>query len=269
MELSKSEQCRSCGEPLVGPYCAHCGQSPYKGKLTIKRAVGDLVNAVTNVERGFTYTIIRMTTSPGIVIKEFLNGKTRPYFLPARYAFIMVTISALILIKTGIFDLSQQVFNDPTTMSESQRVITEQIQGYIRKFLNFLVLIQLPFNAFASWLLFRKRGYNYAEHFVANTFIIGHLSLIGLAIIPFYYIIPNPEPFGKVNMIYSLSLSAFFYSLVYKQWFKDPWGESIARGVLTAILGITFMMLGLAILGVLTVLVLIFVKKVILFSLVS
>lgn len=262
MELRTSEQCKSCGEPLVGPYCAQCGQSPYKGKLTIKRAIGDLFNAVTNVERGFTHTIIRMTTSPGIVIKEFLNGKTRPYFLPARYAFIMVTISALILIKTGIFDLSQQAFNNPDSMSENQRAMNAEIQNYVKQFLNFFVLIQLPFNAFISWLLFRKRGYNYAEHFVANTFIIGHLSLIGLIIIPVYYLIPSSETFGVVNMIFSLSLSAFFYSLVYKQWFKDPWDESIARGVLTAILGIVLMIVGLFIIGVIGALLFIVFTKV-------
>ncbi len=262
MELSKSDQCKSCGEPLVGPYCAQCGQSPYKGKLTIKRAFGDLVNAVTNVERGFTHTIIKMTTSPGLVIKEFLEGKTRPYFLPARYAFILVTISTLVLIKSGIFDLSQQVFNNPENMSENQRAMNAEIQNYVKQFLNFFVLIQLPFNAFISWLLFRKRGYNYAEHFVANTFMIGHLSLFGMAVIPLYYIIPNPETYGVINLFFSLSLSAFFYSLAYKQWFKDPWDESIARGVLTAILGIVLMMISLFVIGIIAVLFFILVRNV-------
>lgn len=245
---------------MAGPYCAQCGQSPYKGKLTFKRAMHDFFHAVTNVERGFTHTVIRMTTSPGYVIKDFLDGKTRPYFFPARYAFILVTISTLILIKTGIFDMSQNTFYDQGEMSDTQRIATEQIQHYIKQFLNFFVLIQLPFNTLVSWLLFRRRGYNFAEHFVANTYIMGQLSLLGLIILPFYYFLPL-EDFGMINMGMSLALSAAFFSFTFKQWFSDPWGESIARGVITSLLGQVLMIIGIFVLTVLVVLLIFLASK--------
>jgi len=126
----------------------------------------------------------------------------------------------------------------------------------------------LPFNAFASWLLFRKRGYNYAEHLVANTFLIGHLAFLGLFIVPVFYLLPSSETFGIFNMVFSLSVSAFFYSFAYKQWFKDPWGESIARGVITALLGITMMLVGLFLLGIVVAICAILIKKFLLISLV-
>ncbi|MFT4778143.1 MAG: hypothetical protein ACI923_000666 [Flavobacteriales bacterium] len=83
------------------------------------------------------------------------------------------------------------------------------------------------FNAFASWLLFRKRRYNYAELFVANTFMIGHLAFIGLCIVPFNYLIPSVETFGIINIAFSISVSALFYSFAYKQWLKDLWGSPL------------------------------------------
>ena len=204
----------------------------------------DLFHAVTNVERGFTHTMIKMTTSPGYVIKDFLDGKTRPYFFLARYAFILVTISTLLMIKTGIFDMSQNAFYNQGEMSENQRIATEQIQHYIKQFLNFFVLIQLPFNTFVSWLLFKSRGYNFAEHFVGNTYIIGQLSLFGLLILPFFYLLPGEE-FGMINMGMSLAISAAFFSFTFKQWFNDPWGESIARGVITSLFGQLLMIIGI------------------------
>jgi len=116
--------------------------------------------------------------------------------------------------------------------------------------------------------LFRKRGYNYAEHLVANTFLIGHLAFLGLFIVPVFYLLPSSETFGIFNMVFSLSVSAFFYSFAYKQWFKDPWGESIARGVITALLGITMMLVGLFLLGIVVAICAILIKKFLLISLV-
>lgn len=137
--------------------------------------MSDLFNAVTNVERGFLFTIKEMCYRPGLVVDDYISGKTRPYFPPFRFAFILVTLAAVVSIGTGAFDIQQASMSDyqPGDLAPEQIALQEKIGEYFQRFMNFFIIIMLPFYAFASWLFTRKNGYNYAEHFVANTYLVG------------------------------------------------------------------------------------------------
>ena len=244
--------CKNCGAELHGEWCHECGQRAMKGRWTVKSAFTQLFSAITNVERGFLFTIIQMAIRPGTVIKDYIEGKTRPYFPPFRYAFILVTISAVLTVWSGIFDTQQEAFSyfEQADQTESQAVFQQQLGEGIKRFLNLLIIIVLPFYALSTWLLLRKKGYNYAEHMIASIYLVGQTSFYGIFMVPLYFFAPDMM---TLSMGVSLIITAVVVMQIVNGWMGIPRGEAFAYGVISAILGQILMFIFIAIVSIVVV----------------
>jgi hypothetical protein len=241
-------QCKNCGAELTGPWCAQCGQKRIDRRLTIRSAASELFNAITNVERGFLFTIKEMFFRPGIVVGDYVSGRTKPYFPPFRFAFILVTLSVIVTVSSGVFDMQQDSLSQQwqvTEMTEEQKKFQETFGEYFQRFMNFFIIIMLPFYALASWLFTRKKGYNYAEHFVANTFLVGQTSLYGMLAVPIYLLLPD---FTAYAMIASLLITVVVLAQLFRQWIRMPWDESIGTAVVATIFGQVVMVISMILL---------------------
>ena len=257
--VPETTDCRNCGAPLAGEWCHQCGQRNIKKRLTVRSAFGQLFDAITNLDRGFWHTMWELTIRPGKVVKNFVEGRTRPYFPPFRYAFILITISTVIMVSSGIFEAQQDQFvqiqgDDPSAQAEIQG----KFQAFVGRFLNLFVIVILPFNALATWLFTRKRGYNYAEHFVANTFLIGQTSLYGMIFLPVYFFLPESIPY---SLAVSVVLSTVVLMMTFNQWMGMEKGEATARGLLATVFGFFLMFLSMTIFGIIGVLIYIGVRQ--------
>lgn len=154
--------CKNCGAENSAPYCSSCGQKRIERRFTLRAIFIELFNSITNIEKGFGRTCIDMIRQPGVLINKYLQGATRDYFKPFRFAFIWATISALLLIYSGVFEEQQMAsiswMGEPE-MSPEELEVNQMIQEKIRSFMSFIVLSIVPFNAFGSFLLFRKFKY--------------------------------------------------------------------------------------------------------------
>lgn len=260
-DVIETTHCKNCNAPLAGEWCQQCGQRLITKRLTVRNAFGQLFDAITNLDRGFWHTMWELTVRPGGVIKDYINGVTRPYFPPFRYAFILVTISTVLTVSSGIFEMQQAEFmqiegNEPGTGQAMQ----QEIQAFIGRFLNLFVIVILPFNAFGTWLFTRRQKFNYAEHFVANTFLIGQTSLYGMVFLPFYFIWPESIPY---SLALSVIISTTVLMLAFNQWMGIDKGEATARGLLATVFALFSMMIALFILGIVGVLVYLGVRELI------
>lgn len=81
--------CLNCGTPLTGKFCSQCGQKD----LPRRQAVGDLslnfISSFFSFESKFFKTFGSLLLKPGILIREYNEGKRERYYHPARmYVFL-------------------------------------------------------------------------------------------------------------------------------------------------------------------------------------
>jgi hypothetical protein len=88
----RAETCGNCGAQREGPYCHVCGQRYRNGPLTFRDLWQQVVFVFFDLERGFLYTVRKMTTSPDQVARRYLDGEHRRFLSPVAYYLIMVTI---------------------------------------------------------------------------------------------------------------------------------------------------------------------------------
>ena len=70
------------------------------------------MKGIFNLEKGIFHTIKQLILNPGIVITEYLNGKTKAYYNPLKFLFLMAAISAFFAIISNTYDNSIELTHD-------------------------------------------------------------------------------------------------------------------------------------------------------------
>ncbi len=258
------EQCKNCEAALAGPYCSQCGQKALTERITLKYILKSVLETLTNVEEGFWYTLRALLTRPGIVAREYLEGRRKRYYHPVRYLFILVTVVTVITLVSGVYDLQQseilQMQNDALGLQPDEKAVARQqkVQEEIKKYLNLVAVITLPFVGLIGYWLFRKRKYNYAEHLAMASFWSGELSAIGLPAQLLFLFFPGAVIFAfPVSML----ISSAYYGLGYRQIFRISYGQAFLKGLLVNVLGFTLMFITIMIVTALSVMVFVAIFK--------
>jgi hypothetical protein len=87
--VAGNPNCLNCGTPLTGKFCSQCGQKD----LPRRQAIGDLslnfISSFFSFESKFFKTFTSLLFKPGILIREYNEGKRERYYHPARmYVFL-------------------------------------------------------------------------------------------------------------------------------------------------------------------------------------
>jgi hypothetical protein len=209
--------CLNCATLLTADdrFCPSCGQKTDTHRLKMSHIWHDIGHAFTHTDKGFFYTIKELAVRPGRVVREYVEGKRKKYFNP--FSFLLIIIGLQLIANSVFKPYSQDFGQRPTiTNSEQQRRYAPYLRRgnnyreFMNKRTNIVVLISTPFIAFILWLLFKRRGYNYAEHLVAMAFLNGYLHLIITFIFaPLLYLTRNTPSAQPVY--YLMMLSHIFY----------------------------------------------------------
>ncbi len=237
--MEPTSHCRNCKAPLQGDYCGQCGQKHHTERFTAKGFFISFIQILTNFESGFWYTMKMMLIAPAQVVDDFVSGKTRPYYHPLRYTFIIVGISVLLNLYFGVFEIIANEFNSAlisgdVELTEEARKSSARTQEAMAPFMNLIPLLLIPFVSFFSARLFRKGHYNYGEHLILNTFVLGQATVVGL-------------PFSLLSVYlfqtsaYALTISVFLWGLylgiITSKIFKRKVLPSIIKGICAYLLG--------------------------------
>ena len=143
-------RCPSCGATRTGPYCAECGQRFLDGRHSLVSLVGGVVERLASLEHGLVHTLVRLVVDPGVVIRDYLAGRTVMYVHPFAYLIVGFGVFALAWGWMGVGggDMERWLFG-----------------------------ILVLFLAAASRLVFRRASMNYAEHLILNMFLYGQMVL--------------------------------------------------------------------------------------------
>jgi hypothetical protein len=106
-----SDKCRNCHAPLMGPYCAICGQEQDSHRRTVRGLAHDFVKDVVNFDSRILRTARALLFQPGELACAYREGRTRPYTPPVRLYLFVSLIFFLILsfANIGILQVAVQV----------------------------------------------------------------------------------------------------------------------------------------------------------------
>ena len=241
--------CKTCSTTLVGTYCHQCGQKTITERFTLRQILRDLISMITNVDSGFWFTMRELFVRPATVIESYISGATRKYYNPFRYYFIIIAIAAILQLSLGLFDLQQAEIRETLNPNMSEEALQQQlaIMEYVKKFLNIIPLLILPFIALGFKWMFRKRRWNFAEHLIGTTFIYGQTAILGLIPLLIFYFAPQYIGWG---FPISILLSTLYFTYTYSQAFQISVVSAFIRSLIAIVIGFILMILFMGLLGI-------------------
>lgn len=170
--------CKNCGNTFKGNFCNKCGQSAETHKLNIHFLWHDIQHGLLHFDHGILYTAKKLFTRPGDTIRGFIEGKRVKHFKP---------ISLVVLLAT-FYGLLRHLFHfsilDRKSISAIQGVEYNSINEWISSHYSWIILVSIPMFSLASFLIFRKQGYNFIEHFVLNSYMACQRLIYRIALFP-------------------------------------------------------------------------------------
>ncbi|MBS1494166.1 MAG: DUF3667 domain-containing protein [Bacteroidetes bacterium] len=175
------EKCLNCGTKLMGKFCYHCGQEKIVDDSNMKALLKDFFRNSFRWESTYFATIKKLFTAPGIFIKNYIEGKRKPYIKPVTF-FILVVSFYIITFHT--FSENDFSYMSRTFLGETSKEIiilgvsVAEFQHFITNKMNYMIFIQPVFYAYFFTLFFRKPKIKIAESFIFYFYIMGAGFLI-------------------------------------------------------------------------------------------
>ena len=81
---ARSEACLNCGTPLAGPFCSACGQRDIPPYPSVRELIVDAFWELSGWDGRFASTVRALIRHPGLLTREFLEGRRVRYLSPLR-----------------------------------------------------------------------------------------------------------------------------------------------------------------------------------------
>ncbi|WP_299624448.1 DUF3667 domain-containing protein [uncultured Tenacibaculum sp.] len=214
--------CKNCNEVIEDDalFCDHCGAKVLKDRITFRFLLKELFISL-GWDSYFILTIKMMFSKPDKVLREYVNGIRKRYLNPFTYIAISAALSLIIfnvfskdftklqntINNTEVAALKKLVDQDLTKLKDvtpeqlkalqKQQVaakirldVQDKIMKLFLKYFNIFMFLLVPFYALISNWTYRK-PYNYGEHIVMNSYLVG-TSMYFTIILFFLAIIIHP-----------------------------------------------------------------------------
>ncbi|MBT1690004.1 DUF3667 domain-containing protein [Dawidia soli] len=210
--------CKNCHAPAPGAYCAACGQQTHIHRVTMGHLAHEVSHALTHADKGFLLLIKELITRPGIVAREYLNGKRKKYFNPFTFLVITSALYAYISYKTGY---SNAMVASDAPSSNRSPYYQEVIEIVVQNGKLLMLILIVPLFATLSWLFSIRSRFNLAENFVLQAFVVGQINIVRvLLFIPAFLLAPTTIHW---NVYVYEACFALYLTVTYRQFFRNKW----------------------------------------------
>lgn len=181
--------CKTCDYSIDpnASYCSNCGAKIVDERLSLKGTWEEFIGPFFSWDNNFWRTFFGMFKNPKDVLEAYISGARKKYFHPFSYIILYATV-AVFFYKFFPMEYIMEYSEDFSKGYNSNNVsgnvpkfdpkpMMESLMGYY----NFLVLLLLPVYALTSYIIYYKKGHNFFEHLVFNSYIqtnLGFLSLV-------------------------------------------------------------------------------------------
>ena len=232
--------CQNCEFQYNGNHCPSCGQTFREGRFTIGESIGWFFDKLFNLEKGLFHTIKELGLNTNEMLTKYFSKATVTYMHPFRFAFLLATISAILTVYSGTFDSSSIMqFSEGWNNYElEKKASTAQMEKgievleTIKKYFAFILLINIPIYALASFLIYYKRRLNFTEHLILNCYALGFSLLISLPLFLLMLADNGLAIYSFLNPIITILSFAF----IYHKFFKENFFISLLKTLLFYVL---------------------------------
>lgn len=237
--------CKNCAHEFDGKFCPHCGQKAKTSRITFRQVLQDVRAHFIHFDQGFLFTIKELATRPGHSIREYIAGKRVKHVKPLKFMFWASAISFLIINLLGFQEKLIKRLEAEQGVTVKQHAFGQKFADFVMGHPSLMMFYILPGVAFCSWLLFRKKQLNYAEHFTLAAFLMGALSLISVFTNLVYLTMQN----ANLNQIAIIGVVQWLVWITYIGWVYSQFVEqprkvgAWLKGALVLIGGYTVMIL--------------------------
>lgn len=98
----KTRPCPNCGRPMLGPFCAVCGQPLNTHRRSLGNLVKELAKDIVSFDSRILRTAKALLVQPGELPKAFREGRTQRYVPSVRLYLFISLLFFLFLSATGI-----------------------------------------------------------------------------------------------------------------------------------------------------------------------
>lgn len=225
--------CKNCSSAITGNFCSNCGQKGEVHRITIKHVIHDFLHAFTHADKGFLLLVKDLLIKPGIVVKEYIEGKRKKYFNPLSFLVICAALHFYAASTTGYFEAlsnAEKRGGAPQQVAIWKEVF--EISSKYGKTLDLFILV--PLITIVAWIFFRKPKYNLAEHFVLQSFVLSEgLIARTLIFIPLFLAFPKYVRWNL--MVFQISLLIYLI-FAYRQFFHQNIFLTIIKTILIMVL---------------------------------
>lgn len=153
--------CKNCGNVFDGNFCNNCGQAAATHQINTAFLAHDLQHGLLHVDGGIFYSARELFRRPGHAIRDYIDGKRIKHYRPVSMVLVLASLYAMFYHMLSI-NVLEGVHNAP--------VDYDHIDEWIIHHFSIITLLIIPILSAASWLSFRKQGYNFTEHLILNSF---------------------------------------------------------------------------------------------------
>lgn len=236
--------CKNCGNHFSGLYCNHCGQK-VAHRLDTRHILHETVHVFTHADKGIFALIPAILFRPGLTALDYVQGKRKRYFSIFQYLVIIVGIATFIVAKTHWIEEAGPVVGGRGATTSEAAAVQKEVVDLVRHYFNLFLFVLIPVFAFFSWLLFRSKGYNYAENFVLQMAIQAQLHTYAVLIIfPLLIMSAGRWPGLIVPLAFILLLGC--HTIANRQFFKVPILQAFVKGFLVYLFANVFQILLIA-----------------------
>lgn len=247
--------CKNCTSEFEGNYCSTCGQKASTKRFSTKILLSELIDKIFPLDRGVLFTARQLLTRPGLMLREYLDGKRAAFTKPIQFLLVMVAISLIFFTPDELQQGFQQGFYNNNSDQAAKEELGKKMSQWISANMTALIVGIIPFMALVARWVFRKRPVNYAEHFVVNCYLIGGSTLMGMPLMLFSKLTGQNTYGPLMSSLYGcvyLGYCTWGYIGLFKGY--NAWNTGI-KGGLVVILGYLLYILVAMIIGVIAVLV--------------
>lgn len=211
------EICKNCHQVHQGNFCSNCGQKTKTARLNWHYIKDEANYTFLHFNKGFMFTVKELFTRPGDSIREFLQGKRIKHYKPLLLVFVLAGINGYLSMKLDVIGMMKQYQNTQSLNAAAMAQYQNAMHWFFEHYALFEI-VALPIVSFASWLSFKKWGYNFIENIIINAFATGQRLIFSTFCLLLYFLIPN-EVAAKISVITGLitfGLTIWIYATLYK-----------------------------------------------------
>lgn len=112
-------KCANCGAPVIGPYCAACGQERNTHRRSVWQLLHNFVEEIVSFDSRILRTAYALVARPGELSLAFQEGRPRPY-VPALRLYLFVSLIFFLVLSASGLALMQF-----TLVAKPEKIVTD------------------------------------------------------------------------------------------------------------------------------------------------